>query len=41
MILLSPFGAIRLRVDDGQEFKVNGQRLKHYVGERPVFEESI
>ena len=25
------FGAITLRTDAGEEFKVNGQRLKHYL----------
>ena len=38
---VSPYGAIGLRSDDGQEFKVNGPYLKHYIGERPVLEESI
>ena len=41
VISVSPFGVIGLRADDGQEFKVNGQHLKHYLGERPIFEESI
>ena len=41
MILVSPYGAIGLRSDYGQEFKVNGQCLKHYLGERPILEESI
>ena len=39
--LVSPFGDIGLRADDSQEFKVVGQRLKHYLGERPIFVESI
>ena len=25
------FGAVTLRIDAGKEFKVNGQRLKHYL----------
>ena len=37
MISVSSYGDIGLKVDDGQEFKVNGQCLKHYHGERPVF----
>ena len=41
VISVSPFGAIDLRADDGQEFKVNGQRLNHYLEERPIFEEII
>ena len=27
-----PIGAITLNVESGSEFKVNGQRLKHYLG---------
>ena len=27
------FGAVTLRTSNGEEFKVNGQRLKHYLGE--------
>ena len=38
-IPVTPYGAIGLKSVDGQEFKVNGQRLKHYLGE--VFKESI
>ena len=30
MISLTPYGAISVRLDHGKEFKVNGQRLKHY-----------
>ena len=41
VISVSPYGAIGLKVDDDQEFKVNGQHLNHYLGERSVFEESI
>ena len=36
-----PFWCYCLRADDGQEFKVNGQRLKYYLIERLVFEENI
>ena len=28
----TPFGAVTLKTDSGSEFKVNGQRLKHYLG---------
>ena len=28
----TPFGAVTLKTDFGNEFKVNGQRLKHYLG---------
>ena len=27
-----PFGAVTLKLDSGSEFKVNSQRLKHYLG---------
>ena len=32
MIFVTPFGAIGLRSNKGKEFKVNGQRVKHYLG---------
>ena len=41
MISVTPFGAISLRSNNGQEVKVNGQRLKHYIGEELAFKESI
>ena len=28
----TPFGAVTLRTESGKEFKVNVQRLKHYLG---------
>ena len=28
----TPFGAVTLKIDSLCEFKVNGQRLKHYLG---------
>ena len=28
------YGAIGVQTENGQEFKVNGQRLKHYLGEQ-------
>ena len=33
VILVTPFGIIELKSDNGVEFKANGQRLKHYHGE--------
>ena len=33
------FGAVTLRNDTGQEFKVNGQRLKHYLSREEGMEE--
>ena len=41
MISVTPYGAIGLRSDNGQELKGNGQRHKHYIGEELVFKESI
>ena len=28
----TPFGAITLKAESGNEFKVNGKRIKHYLG---------
>ena len=33
------FGAVTLRTDAGEEFKVNGQRLKHYLSREKEKEE--
>ena len=33
------FGAVTLRTDTGEEFKVNGQRLKHYLSREEGMEE--
>ena len=32
VIEVSPFGAVTLKLNSGNEFKVIGQRLKHYLG---------
>ena len=32
MIAVTPFGAVTLKTNSGNEFKVNDQRLKHYLG---------
>ena len=32
MLTSTPFGAVTLKAESGNEFKVNGQRLKHYLG---------
>ena len=32
VILVTPFRAVTLKAKSGNEFKVNGQRLKHYLG---------
>ena len=29
----TPFRAVTVKTESGNEFKVNGQRLKHYLGE--------
>ena len=31
MIEVAPFGAVTLKTNSGNEFKVNGQTLKHYL----------
>ena len=32
VVISTPFGAVTLKAESGSEFKVNGQRLKHYLG---------
>ena len=32
VVAATPFGAMTLKTNSGNEFKVNGQRLKHYLG---------
>ena len=32
VVASTPFGAVTLKTDSGDEFKVNGQRLKYYLG---------
>ena len=32
------FGAVTLRTSNHEEFKVNGQRLKHYIGRKKLEE---
>ena len=39
MIASTTFGTVTLRTDAGEEFKVNGQRLKHYQGREERKEE--
>ena len=31
MLTSTPFGAVTLKAESGNEFKVNGQKLKHYL----------
>ena len=31
MVASTPFGAVTLKTESGSEFKVNSQRLKHYL----------
>ena len=31
MVSSNTYGAVTLKTDAGEEFKVNGQRLKHYL----------
>ena len=32
VVASTPFGAVTLKTNSGNEIKVNGQRLKHYLG---------
>ena len=32
VVASTPFGVVTLKTESGGEFKVNGQRLKHYLG---------
>ena len=32
MLTSTPFGVVTLKTESGNEFNVNGQRLKHYLG---------
>ena len=32
MVASTPFGIVTLKTESGGEFKVNNQRLKHYLG---------
>ena len=32
VVASTPFGVVTLRTNSGNEFKMNGQRLKHYLG---------
>ena len=40
VVEITPFGAVTLKTNFGEEFKVNGQRLKHYLGGRQNEEQS-
>ena len=40
VVAVTPFGAVTLKTNFRDEFKVNGQRLKHYMGGRPNEEQS-
>ena len=33
VVTSTPFGVVTLKAEFGSEFKINGQRLKHYFGE--------
>ena len=39
MVSSTTFEAVTLRIDAGEEFKVNGQRLKHYLSREKEEEE--
>ena len=36
VVASTTFGAVTLKTNTREEFKVNGQRLKHYLGERII-----
>ena len=38
VVVVTLFGVVTLNDNSGDEFKVNGQRLKHYLGGRPIVE---
>ena len=40
VVATTPFGAVTLKTNYGDEFKVNGKRLKHYLGGKPNEEKS-
>ena len=40
VVAVTPFGVVTLKTNSGDEFKVNGQRLKRYLGGRPNEEQS-
>ena len=39
MVSSNTYGTVTLRTDAGEEFRVNGQRLKHYLGRKEGMEE--
>ena len=39
VVLSTTFGAVTLRTDAGEEFKVNGKKLKHYLSREKEKEE--
>ena len=41
MVSSTLFGAVTLRNSNHEEFKVNGQRLKHYLGKKQLEEEPL
>ena len=38
VVLSIEFGAVTLRTNNHEEFKINGQRLKHYLGRKQLEE---
>ena len=41
MVSSTTFGVVTLKTDAGEEFKVNGQRLKHYLRRKKEKEEHM
>ena len=41
MVSSTQFGAMTLKNGNHEEFKVNGQRLKHYLGKKQLEDEPL
>ena len=41
IVKVSPHGAVELQSNDGTIFKVNGQYLKHYIGDEERLIENL
>ena len=41
MVSSTQFGAVTLRNSNQKEFKVKGQRLKHYLGEKQLEDQPL
>ena len=41
MVQRTQYGAVTLRTSNHEEFKINGQRLKHYLGKKQLEDEPL